>query len=84
MAAQWPRQESQDEGDLAYQRFLFVQRMRMRMEAERMEAARAEKEEQDSESSASIAMIKKKCDKYGHAGAFEDVEVLDMILCLIS
>lgn len=74
MAAQWPRQESQDDTDSAYERFLIMQRLRMRMEAERMEAARAEKE-QESESRASIAMIRKKCDEYGHAGAFEDVEV---------
>lgn len=74
MAAQWPRQESQDDLDPAYQRFLIIQRLRM--EAERMEAARAEK---DSESRASIAMIKKKCDEYGHAGAFEDVQVDDSV-----
>lgn len=74
MAAQWPRHESQDDVDVAYQRFLIMQRLRMRMEAER-EAARAEKEEEEAESRASTAMIKKKCDEYGHSGAFEDFEV---------
>lgn len=74
MAAQWPRQESQDDLDAEYQRFVRIHRLRM--EAKRMEAARAEK---DAESRASIAMIKKKCDEYGHAGAFEDVQVDDSV-----